>query len=58
MVRPKDLRLPFAWNERHVAIHNRVWLMPPRALPLPFAFPGWDHPELFGVSRPVRIEYC
>jgi tRNA (guanine-N7-)-methyltransferase len=58
MVRPKDLRLPFPWNERHVVIHNRVWLVPPRALPLPFAFPGWDHPELFGINRPVRIEYC
>jgi tRNA (guanine-N7-)-methyltransferase len=23
-----------------------------------FAFPSWEHPEIFGNSQPVNIEYC
>lgn len=58
MVRPKDLRLPYPWKERHILIRNRVWFVPRRPIHDTFTFPGWEHPELFGVERPLRVEYC
>lgn len=58
MVKAHDLRIPFTWQERHVVIKDRVWFLPPRVCNDPFVFPGWDHPELFGAARPIRIEYC
>lgn len=58
MVKAHELRIPFTWQERHVVIKDRVWFLPPRVCNDPFVFEGWDHPELFGASRPIRIEYC
>lgn len=58
-MKPKQLRSPFSWEERRIAIHDRVWYVPEyyedyRA----FTFPGWEHPDLFGNSNPVHVEYC
>src|SRR5208282_4176061 len=58
MVKSKDFKIPFTWEKRHIIIKDRVWFLPPRVFDDPFVFTGWDHPELFGKKRPVRIEYC
>jgi tRNA (guanine-N7-)-methyltransferase len=58
MVKAKEFHIPFTWEKRHVVIKDRVWFMPPRIPEDPFVFAGWNHPELFGQERPVRIEYC
>lgn len=58
-MRPEDLKSPFSWNERHVTLHDRVWYVPPHCNPEDnFVFPGWESPDFFGNSNPVKIEYC
>jgi tRNA (guanine-N7-)-methyltransferase len=54
MVRPKDLRLPFSWNQRKAVILNKVWFAPMRDSS--FIFPGWE--AIFENSSAPCIEYC
>lgn len=58
-MKPEDLKSPFTWNERHVVIKDRIWYVPEQcATYADFVFPGWNHPDLFGNTNPVRVEYC
>lgn len=50
---------PFTWEERRVAIHDRVWYIPSYYYDYEsFTFPGWSHPDVFTVERPIIVEYC
>lgn len=59
-MKPNDLKPPFSKQEpRRVIIQDRIWYVPDRKnAEESFAFPGWDHPDLFGNSNPVCVEYC
>ncbi len=59
-MKPKDLILPFQWGEQFITIENKVFFTfePFKNKGADFAFPGWDHPEVFGNDKPVKIEYC
>lgn len=58
-MKPEDLKSPFSWNERHILIKDRVWYVPDYYPEYDkFSFPGWEHPDLFGNSNPVCVEYC
>ena len=59
MANPKEFKIPYNWDERRILIHDRVWVIPAHYDQYDsFAFPGWDHPDLFGNDNPVHIEYC
>lgn len=58
-MKPKDLKVPFPWNNRSVLIEDRVFYVPTRCKDYStFTFPGWNHPSLFGNDNPIQIEYC
>lgn len=58
-MRAADLKFPTAWDDRHVLISDRVWYVPVRVgKQKPFTFPGWHHPDIFGNTNPVCVEYC
>lgn len=58
-MKPQDLKVPFSWNKRHVAIEDRVWYVPSYYYDYEsFNFPGWTHPSTFSEERPIHIEYC
>lgn len=58
-MRPKDLKSPFKWDDRHVLINDQIWYVPLRTNePDNFIFPGWSHPDFFGNDHPVNVEYC
>ncbi|MDR3624805.1 MAG: tRNA (guanosine(46)-N7)-methyltransferase TrmB [Chlamydiales bacterium] len=51
------LRWPFTWQERQVALVDRVLFVPKHCEGLErFQLPTWQ--TLFGNSLPVRLEYC
>lgn len=53
------IEFPFKWADRHVVLRDRVWFVPNFYDRYhEFTFPGWDAPEFFGNSRPVKVEYC
>lgn len=56
MVKAKDFRIPFTWENRHITIHDGVWFMPPVLPDDPFVFTGWE--MLFPKKQPVKVEYC
>lgn len=56
MVKAKDFRIPFTWENRHIVIHDGVWFMPPVLPDDTFVFTGWD--MLFSKKQPVKVEYC
>lgn len=58
IVKAKEFKIPYKWQERHVCIKDQVWFLPPNVPEDPFVFSGWEHPELFDSKRPVRVEYC
>lgn len=58
-MKPKDLIIPFTWQERRPHIEDQVFYVPEyydnyQA----FTFPSWDDPSLFGNQNEVLIEYC
>jgi tRNA (guanine-N7-)-methyltransferase len=58
-VKPEELKPLFSWEDRRVLINDRVWYVPERVQsPSEFVFPGWNHPDFFGNSNPVCVEYC
>jgi tRNA (guanine-N7-)-methyltransferase len=58
-MKPEDLKSPFKWDERHVAVHDRVWYVPSRCVDYnAFAFPGWRSSDFFEKDQPVVVEYC
>jgi tRNA (guanine-N7-)-methyltransferase len=58
-MKAQNLKYPTSWDDRHVLINDRVWFVPVRIEnPVPFTFPGWNHPDIFGNDHPVFVEYC
>jgi len=58
-MKPDLLRIPFAWEERHVLIKDKMLFVPPQCSESKqFNFPAWTDPQLFGNEKPVQIEYC
>jgi len=58
LTKPKGLKPPFSWEQRHILIQDRVWFAPDCLTSSEFQFPGWSHPDIFGNDLPVKIEYC
>lgn len=56
MIKAKDFRIPFTWENRRIVIHDGVWFLPPNLSDDPFVFTGWD--MLFQKEQPVKVEYC
>ncbi len=56
MIKAKDFRIPFTWQERRIMISDGVWFMPPALPDDPFIFTGWQ--MLFSQNLPVKVEYC
>ncbi len=56
MVKAKEFRIPFTWEERRIMIEDGVWFMPPAMPHDPFQFTGWD--LLFKKQQPIKVEYC
>jgi tRNA (guanine-N7-)-methyltransferase len=58
-MKPKDLVVPFGWDDRSILINDRIWYVPERTPSSEdFIFPGWDHADFFGNFNPVCMEYC
>ena len=58
-MKPEDLKSPFKWDARRVLIQDKVWFVPNYYDQYDkFTFPGWEHPDLFGNSNSVFVEYC
>lgn len=57
-MRPADLKSPFILKERSHLIEDRIFYVPFLKTPVPFSFPGWSAPDIFGNDAPVHVEYC
>lgn len=58
-MKPEDLKSPFSWENRRVAIQDRVLYIPEYYSNYQeFTFPAWEDPVLFGNQNPVNVEYC
>jgi tRNA (guanine-N7-)-methyltransferase len=58
-MKPESLKPPFSREDQRITIHDRVWYVPETTrYPDDFTFPGWEHPDLFGNTNPIVIEYC
>lgn len=58
-MQPKDLKVPFTWDERMPFLQKRVFHIP-RFYPNHhlFSFPEWNDAQIFGNQNPVCIEFC
>lgn len=56
-MKPKDLKMPYTFDERCVFLENG-WMGIPSYYSKyeEFSFPGWD--VVFPKSQPIHIEYC
>lgn len=58
-MKPKDLKSPFKWADRHPTMHQGVLFVPEYySEHHKWHFPCWEDPVLFNKSAPVFIEYC
>lgn len=58
-MKAQDLRIPFDWESRHVFLKDQLLYVPCYYENYRnFAFPGWEHCEVFGNDHPVHVEYC
>lgn len=58
-MRPKDLKSPFDWENRHVTIEDRIWYVPGNFEDYHlFTFPGWHHSSIFDEQKPICLEFC
>lgn len=58
-MKPKDLKAPFAWNEREVMLNDRVLYVPDYLDDYAsYTLPSWSDPAIFGNRQPVHVEYC
>ncbi len=56
-MKPKDLKSPFSWENRHVHFADRVLYIPDYYDKFKeWSFPGWA--EIFQNPKPVAIEFC
>lgn len=56
-MKPEDLKSADARDLKRILIKDRIWYVP-NTEDTSFSFPGWDHPDLFGNTNPIHIEYC
>ena len=57
MVKAKEFRIPFTWEERRIMIEDAVWFLPPNMPHDPFVLANWG--QLFtDPNKPVKVEYC
>ena len=58
-MKPKDLKSPFKWEERHVLLQDRILFVPNYYSNYKeFTFPSWDDEQIFGNTNPIHLEYC
>lgn len=58
-MKPKDLQIPFDWEQRCVTLSDRVWYATRGCIDRStFLFPGWSDTLFFGNHNPVVVEYC
>lgn len=58
-MRPADFKMPTLRAEGHNVIQDRIChLTKSGSATSTFSFPSWDHPDIFGNSNPVKIEFC
>jgi tRNA (guanine-N7-)-methyltransferase len=58
-MKPKDLRHPFPFSERRPHFSEGIFFVPSYYdKHHEFTFPTFDHPDLFGNTNPVFLEYC
>jgi tRNA (guanine-N7-)-methyltransferase len=58
-MKPKNLKPPLTWEQRRPLIHDRILFVPQYYdQHHEWSFPGWEHPEIFGRSAPIEVEYC
>lgn len=58
-MKPEDLIPPHSWDDRSVAICDRVFYVPKQLDNYhAFTFPGWGSSQLFGNQHDVKVEYC
>lgn len=56
-MKPNDLKLPYAFCDRHPCIKDGVFYVPARFdLHQQFSFPLWE--GVFPLNQPVYLEYC
>ncbi len=58
-MKPSDFKMPHLRTKGLSVINDRVCSLAKHVTPgFPFIFPEWNHPEIFGNSNPVKIEFC
>lgn len=58
-MKPKDLKSPFSWENRHILLQDQILFVPDYFSDYhTFTFPGFDHPAIFGNNHPVMVEFC
>lgn len=58
-MKPENLKIPYSWEKRSVFLQDRIWFVPPCYDRYhEFTFSGFEHPDFFGNSNPVFVEYC
>jgi tRNA (guanine-N7-)-methyltransferase len=58
-MKPKDLKIPFFWNERRPVFGDRVLFVPQHyEAHGDFGWAEWEAPSWFGKPGKVSIEYC
>jgi tRNA (guanine-N7-)-methyltransferase len=56
-MKPNELKRPFVWKEREIALIENILYVPDRCENYAsFVLPGWK--EIFGNDNPVHVEYC
>lgn len=56
-MKPKDLKCPYSWDERHVKYDDQVLFVPDYYEDFsPEDFPGWE--KIFGNDQSVYVEFC
>lgn len=58
-MKPKDLKCPFAWENREVMLHDGILHVPNYYNKYSeFEFLGWESPLIFPQTQPIKVEYC
>lgn len=58
-MKPKDLKIPYSWDKRHIVLKDQVLFIPELIEDYSdFHFPSWESPLIFGNNCPTNIEYC
>jgi tRNA (guanine-N7-)-methyltransferase len=58
-MKPKSLKSPLTWEQRRPLISDRILFVPEYYdRHHEWSFPGWEHPDIFGRSAPIEVEYC